>query len=90
VPNAWTVNYFYPGQGDGFEKYEWRLPGNANQHGEQTVAPGDLLIKPGDLNLKPTISPVQSGIQHGMDDWTLTSFTDEGTWYSYGAVEQED
>ncbi|MCI0558708.1 MAG: hypothetical protein MN733_09450 [Nitrososphaera sp.] len=83
----WSKDEDAPGKED---KYEWRLPENGDQHGEQTVAPGDLLIKPGDLNLIPTISPKRSGIQHGLDDWTLTEFTDEGVWYRFGSIEQED
>lgn len=68
------------------EKYEWRVPENEDQHGEQTVAPGDLLIKPGDLNLIPTKSPTRSGIQHGQDDWNYTSVPDT-SWYVFGTIE---
>lgn len=86
MSNQWDTDADAPSKED---KYEWRLPENGDQHGEQTVAPGDLLIKPGDLNLIPTIHPKRSGIQHGQDDWTFSSFVDEGTWYRFGSIEQE-
>lgn len=89
MPNSWTINSFYGVAGDGFEKFEWRLPSNEDQHGEQTSGPGGLLIKPGDLNLIPTISPKRSGIQHGVDDWNITTYSDTGVWYSLNSIVQD-
>ncbi len=83
MADSWTVNDNAPEKTD---KYEWRLPENKDEHGEQTVAPGDLLIKPKDLALKPTNSPKQSGVQHGQDDWTYTNVPDT-SWYLFGFVE---
>jgi hypothetical protein len=74
-----------PDKGD---KYEWRLPNNEDQHGEQTTAPGDLLIRPGDLELIPTISPKRSGVQHGADDWNYSNAPDS-TWYVWGSIPSE-
>jgi hypothetical protein len=68
------------------DKYEWRLPENKDEHVEQTVAPGDLLIKPEALALKPTKSPKRSGIQHGADDWNFTNVPDT-SWYAFGMIE---
>lgn len=67
------------------ERYEWRLPNNEDQHGEQTTAPGDLLIKPGDLELVPTLSPKRSGVQFGADAWNFTSVPDS-SWYVLGSI----
>lgn len=67
------------------ERYEWRLPNNEDQHGEQTTAPGDLLIKPGDLELVPTLSPKRSGVQFGADAWNFTSVPDTN-WYVLGSI----
>jgi hypothetical protein len=67
------------------DKYEWRLPNNEEQHMEQTVAPGDLMIKPKDMTLVPTKSPTRSGIQHGLDDWNFTSVPDTD-WYIRGTI----
>lgn len=72
------------------DRYEWRVPENADQHQSQTVTPGQLLIKPEDIDLIPTLSPKQSGIQHGIDDWALDTFTDAGDWYAFGEIVQED
>jgi hypothetical protein len=63
------------------DTYEWRLPNNGDQHGEQTAAPGDLLIKPSKLELVPTNSPKRSGVQHGQDDWTFESNEPSSSWY---------
>ena len=62
------------------DQYEWRLPNNEDQHGEQTVAPGDLMIKPKDLALVPTNAPTRSGVQHGQHDWNFTNAPDSN-WY---------
>ena len=67
------------------DKYEWRLPSNEDQHVEQTVDPGDLLIKPEDIDLQPTLSPERSGIQHGQDDWDFQNVPDSN-WYIFGFV----
>ena len=69
------------------DPYEWRLPNNENQHGEQTTAPGDLLIKPKDLALVPTKSPKRSGVQHGADDWNFTNIPDT-SWYTFGLIDE--
>lgn len=87
MSNQWVKDEDAPGKED---KYEWRLPENGDQHGEQTVAPGDLLIKPKDLRLVPTIAPKRSGVQHGQWDYTIHTFVDTGTWYSFGSITQED
>jgi hypothetical protein len=86
MANDWTIEANKPEKS---EDYEWRLPANDQEHVEQTVAPGDLLIKPEDISLKPTNSPKQSGIQHGLDDWTVESGIDS-SWYILGEVVQED
>lgn len=83
--NEWDINSDAPAR---TEKYEWRIPNNEDQHGEQTVTPGALMIKPKDLDLKPTISPKRSGIQHGADDWDFQSAPDN-TWYIFGEIVQE-
>jgi len=87
--NRWTIEdgNTDPGKSD---RYEWRLPENDNKHVEEALAPGDLLIKPSKITLKPTLSPKASGVQHGWEDWTKQTFTDSGTWYSYGTIIQED
>ncbi len=72
-----------PAKGD---KYEWRLPSNEDQHGEQTTAPGDLLIRPQDLALVPTKSPERSGIQWGSDGWDFENAPDH-SWYVIGMIE---
>jgi hypothetical protein len=86
--NRWTVNDYLT-EANKLDKFEWRLPFNRDEHGEQTVAPGDLLIKPSQLELKPTMSPKRSGIQHGQDDWTYANAPDPG-WYIIGGIVQED
>ena len=68
------------------DKYEWTFPSDRDQHGEQTTAPGDLIVKPKDLDLVPTLSPKRSGIQHGADDWNYTDIPNQN-WYIYGFVE---
>lgn len=72
-----------PDKGD---RYNWRIPSNEDQHIEQTVAPGDLMIRPEDIALNPTLSPERSGIQHGADDWNFENEPDS-TWYVFGFVE---
>ncbi len=69
------------------DQYEWRLPNNDQQHVEQTVAPGDLLIKPKDITLKPTLSPERSGVQHGADDWSFDNSPDPN-WYVQGFIQE--
>ena len=44
------------------------------------------MIRPEDISLKPTLSPKQSGIQHGADDWSYTNVPDMN-WYVYGQIE---
>lgn len=88
MANQWDIEdgNMSPGKSD---RYEWRLPENGEQHQSQTVTPGQLLIKPSDLTLIPTLSPKQSGLQHGIDDWNLDAFIDDGTWYSLGSIVDE-
>lgn len=73
---------------DKSDKYEWRLPNNEDQHIEQTVAPGDLMIKPEDVDLIVTLAPKKSGIQHGQVDWSYDNILDS-SWYIYGFVEED-
>ena len=82
MANRWTVEDPI----NKLEQYEWRVPNNEDQHGEQTTAPGDLLIKPSQLELVPTNSPKRSGVQHGADDWNFTSVPDTN-WYVFGMIE---
>ena len=72
-----------PDKGD---EYNWHLPNNDQQHVEQTVGPGDLMIKPEDISLKPTLSPERSGIQWGQDAWTFDNAPDPN-WYVFGMIE---
>ena len=81
----WTQE---PGADRG-DPYEWRLPSNENQHGEQTTGPGDLLIKPSKIDLVPTNSPKRSGVQHGQDDWTFDN-QPSSAWYVIGDTIVED
>lgn len=87
MANQWDIEdgNLSPGKSD---RYEWRLPENGEQHQEQTVTPGQLLIKPSQITLRPTLSPKQSGIQHGLDDWSY-DVAPTSAWYVYGAIEQE-
>lgn len=66
------------------DKYEWHLPNNEEQHMEETVGPGDLMIKPKDMTLVPLNSPSQNTYQSGHDAWTFTSVPDT-SWYVIGA-----
>lgn len=70
---------------DQSEKYDWHLPNNEDQHSEQTVAPGDLMVKPEDLDLVATLAPKQSGVQHGVNDWTYENAPDS-EWFSQGSI----
>jgi len=81
-----TDNWTYEEGPSKTDKYEWRIPNNEDQHGEQTVAPGDLAVKPKDLTLVPTKPPARSGIQHGTEDWNYTSIPDMN-WYVWGIIE---
>tara|TARA_R110000751_G_scaffold298832_2_gene409034 strand:+ start:554 stop:820 length:267 start_codon:yes stop_codon:yes gene_type:complete len=62
------------------DKYKWRLPKNEDQHQQETVAPGDLLIKPEDLDNVPRKTPSGlKGIQTGSQEWSYQSQPDS-TW----------
>lgn len=76
-----------PSKGD---KYEWRLPANEDQHGEQTVAPGDLRIKPKDLSLIPTKAPKRSGVQWGADGWDFENQPDSSWYVQTGPIDVSD
>lgn len=86
MADSWTIEASKPAKD---EKYDWRLPANDQQHVEHTVAPGDLRIKPKDISLKPTNSPKQSGVQSGLDDWTIESGIDT-TWYIRGQITEDE
>jgi hypothetical protein len=83
--NNWTIEADKPQKS---EIYEWRLPANDQEHVEQTVAPGDLLIKPEDISLIPTNSPKRSGIQHGLDDWDIEQ-GQASDWYVLGSIAED-
>jgi hypothetical protein len=84
--NEWEIDDSTPRKDE--EEYEWRAPGNDQEHVEETTAPGDLNIRPGDIELKPTLAPTQSGVQSGESDWTFTSQPDSN-WYVYGSIIQD-
>jgi len=62
------------------DKWEWRVPQNKDEHQQETVAPGDLLIKPEDLDAVPRKTPSGlKGIQTGEQEWSYQSQPDS-TW----------
>lgn len=81
MANRWTIE----SAPDQEEKYDWHLPNNDQEHVEQTVAPGDLMIKPKDISLKPTNPPKRSGIQHGVNDWDYQN-QPSTSWYVHGEI----